>query len=105
VPFQVDDRLRFDTVGEVEQPDPADQTQTLVELLVECDGERTLVQLRDGRRLSVINIAWGYDIGDEYAQITTNISSSVEGESIDLFFTKEVLAVQDESGLTLPTDV
>jgi hypothetical protein len=90
-------------VGEVEKPDPADKT--LVELLVERDGQRTLVQLRDGRRLSVINIAWGYDIGDEYAHITTNISPSVEGESIDLFVTNEVVAVQDESGLNLPTDL
>jgi hypothetical protein len=49
----------------------------------------------------VRNIAWGYDIGDEFAHVTTNVSPAVEGASIDFFFTSEVRAVIDEDGLPL----
>lgn len=37
-------------------------------------GQATDVQLRDGRRFVVINIAWGQDMGDPEFHITTNIS-------------------------------
>ena len=43
----------------------------------------------------VLNIAWGYDAGDSYAHITTNISPSVPGLETDFFFTAEVIAVLD----------
>ena len=43
----------------------------------------------------VLNIAWGYDAGDSYAHITTNISPSVPGFETDFFSTKEVIAVLD----------
>ena len=44
------------------------------------------VQLRDGQWIRVFNIARGYDEGADLAHLTTNISPSVEGESVDFFF-------------------
>jgi hypothetical protein len=35
----------------------------LIDLLRESDGRPTVVELHDGRRLTVINIAWGYNMG------------------------------------------
>jgi hypothetical protein len=43
----------------------------------------------------VLNIAWGYDAGDSYAHVTTNISLPVPGFETHFFFTKEVIAVLD----------
>jgi hypothetical protein len=54
--------------------------------------------LRDGRQLSVFNIAWGYDEGEAYAHVTTNVSPSVSGESVEVFVTDEVVRAQDETG-------
>jgi hypothetical protein len=71
---------------------PAADTQ-LIELLRERDGRSTVVELHDGRRLTVINIAWGYDMGDAHAHVTTNGSPFVDGEPIDVFSTDEVQRV------------
>lgn len=79
-----------------EPGEPADSD--LIDLLVRCDGERTAIVLRGGLRLSVLNVAWGYDEGDTHAHVTTNVSPSKDGESIDLFFTDQVLAVEDNAG-------
>jgi hypothetical protein len=81
----------------VEQPPPADSA--LIELLNERDGRKTTVVLADGRRLDVWNIAWGYDMGDEFAHVTTNCSPFIEGTRPDIFFTNEVAMVLDENGL------
>jgi hypothetical protein len=52
--------------------------------------------------LLVFNIAWGEDFGDDYEHVTTNISPSVEGTTVDLFFTDEVAEiVEAESGAVL----
>lgn len=51
--------------------------------------------LRDGRRLVVYDIAWGYDFGDQWAHVTTNASPGVEGASLDFFYTSEVVSVID----------
>ena len=67
----------------------------LVQLLQERDGVKTVVMLRDGRRLIVYDIAWGYDIGDQWAHVTTNISPRVEGASVDVFYTSDVASVID----------
>lgn len=83
------------------QPKPADTE--LIELLQRRDGHRTILVLRGGRRLSVINIAWGYDIGDEYAHVTSNTSPGIDGESVDFFSTSEVEIVLDEAGQELST--
>ena len=75
------------------QPPAADTR--LIELLRERDGRPTVVELHDGRRLTVINIAWGYNMGDTHAHVTTNGSPFVDGGPIDVFFTDEVQRVID----------
>ena len=45
---------------------PAARDEGLLALLQERDGRPSEVALRDGRRLMIFNIAWGYDIGDEF---------------------------------------
>lgn len=67
----------------------------IINLLVDRDGIPTLVTLKGGRGLTVHNIAWGYDDGDEYAHVTTNISPSLDGASIDYFLTNDIEAVTD----------
>jgi len=53
---------------------------------------------RNGAELIVYNIAWGYDDGDLFAHVTTNVSPGIDGESADFFCTHESLASAD------PTD-
>jgi hypothetical protein len=53
------------------------------------------VELHDGRRLTVVNIAWGYDMGDTHAHVTSNCSPAIEGEPMDAFFTHEIQRVLD----------
>jgi hypothetical protein len=74
----------------------------VINLLMKRDGIPTRVTLANGRELTVHNIAWGYDTGDEHAHVTTNISPEVDGASIDLFFTNDIRSVSDPaSGETL----
>ena len=81
---------------QVEQPPPADTA--LIDLLNERDGRRTTVVLTDGRNLYLWNIAWGYDMGDEFAHVTTNCSPFIDGANLGVFFTNEVAKVLDEMG-------
>ena len=76
---------------------PAPRDESLISLFRDRDGRATRVILRDGQLLSVLNITWGYDMGDEYAHVTTNVSPSVEGTSIDFFYTSDVETVSDPS--------
>ena len=80
---------------EVSHPEPRDAD--LVDLLNARDGVETLVDVQDGPTLKVFNIGWGYDLGDEYAHITTNASPFVAGQPIDFFFTDNVTQVRDAS--------
>lgn len=64
-------------------------------------GRTTIVELRDGRRLRVINVAWGYDTGDTHAHVTSNVSPGIEGEAVDVFNTADVRRVLAESGEVL----
>ncbi len=66
----------------------------LIALLRDSDGLLLELALDDGRAIRVFNIAWGYDMGDAHAHVTTNISPSIDGEDIDFFFTHEVLEVK-----------
>ena len=59
------------------------------------DGSPLRAVLRNGNVLTVFNIAWGYDMGDEYAHVTSNVSPAVEGTAVDLFFTNDVDHVLD----------
>ncbi|MFD0149438.1 hypothetical protein ACWGQ4_00230 [Streptomyces sp. NPDC055721] len=76
-----------------DQPQPRDEAT--LQLLQDRDGLPSEVLLRDGVTLTVFNIAWGYDLGDEYAHVTSNISPAVEGATVDLFFTSSVVAILD----------
>ena len=50
----------------------------------------------------MLNIAWGQDMGDDFEHLTSNISPSADGATIDLFFTDEVVRVVDpQSGYIL----
>jgi hypothetical protein len=50
----------------------------------------------------IFNIAWGYDIGNEFSHVTTNVSPDVGGAEIDFFFTEDVASVVDpETGVVL----
>ncbi|MQA97255.1 MAG: hypothetical protein GEV11_22415 [Streptosporangiales bacterium] len=83
-----------------DQPPPRDEA--ILRLLQDRAGQPTEVVLRDDTRLTVFNIAWGYDLGDEYAHVTTNISPDIEGAAVDFFFTSSVVAVRDpENGVVL----
>jgi hypothetical protein len=55
----------------------------------------TTVRLRDGSQHLVRDIAWGYDLGDEYAHITTNVSPGGEGLPIDFFYSDAILFLVD----------
>ena len=68
---------------------------TIIEVLKKREGISTIVVTKSGLEFHVINIAWGCDLGDQYAHITTNISPSIEGEEIELFFTSEIHEIQD----------
>lgn len=85
--------------GASDQPPPRDSQ--LIELFQRRDGLATVVVLRDGQRLTVHNIAWGYDMGDQFAHVTSNISPFVAGEPIEFFFTSEVRDVLDPAGTPL----
>lgn len=74
-------------------PEPVDEG--LVERLRTRDAVDTFLELENGQRLRVLNIAWGYDSGDHYAHVTTNCSPFVPGYDVDLFFTSEILSVED----------
>ncbi|MFL6858067.1 MAG: hypothetical protein ACJ8EB_09195 [Allosphingosinicella sp.] len=62
----------------------------IVPILRSRDGRPTAVVMDDGRVLTVLNIAWGMDEGEDYEHLTTNISPRLEGASIDFFLTSEV---------------
>jgi len=85
--------------GPLEQPKRVDTA--LLELLQARDGLLTYVLLTDGNRLPVFDIAWGYDMSDEHAHVTSNCSPSVEGRPLDFFSTHQVTGLQDEDGTPL----
>lgn len=68
---------------------------TLIEILKRRDGQETVVLLQDGSRLTVWNIAWGYDRGDVFAHVTSNISPPEPDLEADFFFTSDVVALID----------
>lgn len=69
--------------------------KSVLALFKKRDGLATLVLLKDENTFIVLNIAYGYDLGDEFAHITTNISPSIEGESIGFFFTSSIAKIID----------
>ncbi|WP_216897222.1 hypothetical protein [Nocardia alni] len=82
--------------------DPADRT--ILRMLIDRDHEGipSEVVLRDGSRLLIFNIAWGYDPTTVAPQVTTNISPSIGGAPVDVFTTDSVVAINDpETGTPL----
>jgi hypothetical protein len=81
-------------------PEPADTP--LIKTLRRRDGLLTTVHLKDGSHYVVKDIAWGYDLGDEFAHITTNTSPGGDGLSIDFFYSDAVVLLTDtHSGDTI----
>lgn len=81
---------------------PSARDAAVLRVLRGRDGLLSFVELADGRQLRVHNVAWGYDVGDEWAHITTTASPFVEGEPIDVFSTEDVVRIADpESGTVL----
>ena len=74
------------------------EDEHIIELLRKRNGIKTTIELTNGAKIAAWNIAWGYDIGDEYAHITTNISPGIESSTIDFFFTIEIKKLYDENG-------
>ena len=72
----------------------------LINKLIERDGIATVAVFEGGEEAVIFNIAWGYDLGDEFAHITTNISPVIEGASVDSFFTCELTALLDDETRT-----
>jgi hypothetical protein len=82
-------------------PSPA-HCRLIVPLLRSRDGQQTEVLLSGDRLLTVFNIAWGEDLGDDFEHLTSNISPNLVGTAVDLFFTDEVVKVADpETGLMM----
>lgn len=59
--------------------------KNIIDFFQSRDGLETKVELKTGRLISIWNIAWGYNIGDEFAHITANISPMIENATIDFF--------------------
>ncbi|SFF62774.1 hypothetical protein [Blastococcus tunisiensis] len=82
-----------------EPGEPTARDLEVLGLLQGRDGLPADVELSDGRRCKVWNVAWGYDAGECWAHITTNISPDVNGEEIDFFLANEVDVIRvPESG-------
>lgn len=82
-------------------PSPA-HCRLIVPLLRSRDGQQTEVLLSGNRLLSVFNIAWGEDMGDEFEHLTSNISPALDGIGPDVFFTDEVVEISDPAtGVTM----
>ena len=54
-------------------PDDIHLDPALIDLLVERDGILNVAVLNDGSESIFANIAWGYDLSDQYANISTNV--------------------------------
>ncbi len=76
--------------------------QHIIEIFKSTDQLEKAVYLDNNSILTVFNIAWGYDNGDEFAHITTNISPEIRNSEIDYFYTNEIQKIEDRTnGKTL----
>lgn len=82
------------------KPTP-EHCRRIVPILRARDGEPTKVELSDDRTLTVFNIAWGEDVGDDFEHLTANISPSVGDNVIDLFYTDEVARLVEPTTLAV----
>ena len=72
--------------------EPARIDQSIIDVLVEHDGTVVKVILLDESVHLVLDIAWGYDWGDDSAHITTNCSPGREDLPLDLFLQTKLLS-------------
>ena len=72
-----------------------EQGKTIVKILENRCGQSTMVYLEDGQILNVNDIVYGYDLGEDFAHITTNISPPVDGIEIDFFYVNQVIKIED----------
>lgn len=75
--------------------EPARIDQSIIDVLIEHDGTVVKVILLDESVHLVLDIAWAYDWGDDFAHITTNCSPGREDLALDLFFTNEIAVILD----------
>ncbi|MDB5203285.1 MAG: hypothetical protein JWQ27_2694 [Ferruginibacter sp.] len=68
----------------------------IIKIFKQRDSLETKVCLKSGFVISVWNIAWGYDIGDEYAHITSNVSPEAVNSTVDFFYTTDIEKMFDE---------
>lgn len=71
----------------------------IIEIFKLLDDKETIVTFHDGKELKVWNIAWGYDESDDFAHITSNMSPSKKGTSIDFFYTNEIKTISNNGNL------
>lgn len=68
----------------------------IIQHLKRQDSRWTTIQLFGGEKIRIFNIAWGYDLGDEYAHITSNISPIQKSVNPHFFHTNEIVKIVDE---------
>lgn len=69
--------------------------QGIIEVFTTADQIEKTVYLDNNLVLTVWNIAWGYDLGEDFAHITTNISPEIQNSSNDFFYTNEIKRIED----------
>ncbi len=67
----------------------------IIKLFKENDSKLLEIELENEKVLKVWNIAWGYDLKDEFAHITSNISPKIEDSQIDIFYTNDIVKIFD----------
>lgn len=70
--------------------------ESVSRILQDRCGVWSLVDLTEGLRIRVLNVAWGRDTGEDFDHITTNVSPQPQGDhTIDFFLASEVLRISD----------
>jgi hypothetical protein len=67
-----------------------DHCRLIIPLLKKRSGQCTTVMLSERRQLEVYQIVPGDSFGDNFENVTTNVSPRVQCAAIDLTFTDEV---------------
>ena len=73
-----------------------------LDILKSRQGELLFVELDSGERCKVVNVAWGNDLGEDAAHITTNISPMVADEDgfeygSDFFQASDIVRIIDSA--------
>ena len=83
--------------------------QRALDILVHRCGEWSRVYLQNGKVCVTHDVAWGYDLAEEVAHITTNISPPdneiVSAHGIDFFHANEITKIEDLETMAVLFDV